>query len=160
MSDLTPIRPTLRRSSTPAMPPTTVTKMIGPTTIVIIEMNTVPRGSRSVPTLGQAAPTATPATIPTSTQTYSCRYHRDPALTAVLVAALAAMRKLPTPMGHHTVTDLQTIAEGDPAGQHYAHYAHRPAASGQRSRRMRHCADARDCASRACSAAAPPDRAP
>jgi two-component system CitB family sensor kinase len=27
-------------------------------------------------------------------------------------------------MGHHTVTDSQTIAESDPAGQHYALYAH------------------------------------
>ena len=116
------------------MPPTTVTKMIGPTTIVIMDTNTVPRGSRLVPTLGQAAPTATPATIPTSTHTYNCRYHRPTRpLTAVLVAALAAMRKLPTPMGHHTVTDPQTIAERDPAGQHYAHYAIRPVSGSTRA---------------------------
>jgi hypothetical protein len=65
-SALIPMRPTERRSPTWAMPITTVQNTIGEITILMSVMKASAIGFRLAPKPGAAQPTATPATIATS----------------------------------------------------------------------------------------------
>jgi hypothetical protein len=61
------MRPTPLRLPAPAMPATTVQKMMGPTIMRTSLMKPSPSGFRAVPASGNAAPTATPMIVATST---------------------------------------------------------------------------------------------
>jgi hypothetical protein len=62
-----PVRPTFFISSVPAMPSTTVVKMIGAMIILMSLMKASPRGFMAAPHAGSATPNATPAAIAIST---------------------------------------------------------------------------------------------
>ena len=70
-SALPPTRPTFFMSCMPAMPVTTVQKMIGPITILISLMKPSPSGFMSTAKSGEKWPSAMPMMIATITWTYS-----------------------------------------------------------------------------------------
>jgi hypothetical protein len=61
------IRPTLRMSLTPAMPCTTVTKMMGAIIMRMSLMKPSPSGFIAEPAPGASQPTTTPISVPTRT---------------------------------------------------------------------------------------------
>ena len=67
MSALPPTRPTFFMSSMPAMPVTTVQKMIGAMIILMSLMNASPNGFIASPVSGQKWPRMMPQTIAKST---------------------------------------------------------------------------------------------
>ncbi|MNK92574.1 hypothetical protein D3C87_1127020 [compost metagenome] len=69
-SALPPTRPTFFMSLMPAMPVTTVQKMIGPMIILISLMKASPSGFISTPVSGQTWPSRMPTAIANSTCTY------------------------------------------------------------------------------------------
>ncbi len=69
-SALPPTRPTFFMSRMPAMPDTTVQKMIGPMIILISLMKASPSGFISTPVSGQKWPSRMPTAIANSTCTY------------------------------------------------------------------------------------------
>ena len=69
-SAFSPTRPTFFMSCMPAMPCTTVQKMIGPITILMAAMNMSPSGFRLAPVSGKKYPIRIPRAIAQSTCTY------------------------------------------------------------------------------------------
>ncbi len=63
-----PTRPTLRMSPAPAMPSTTVQKMIGAISILTSAMKPSPSGLSATPLSGDRAPMVPPTRMATSTQ--------------------------------------------------------------------------------------------
>lgn len=68
-----PVLPTFFMSSMPAMPTTTVQKMIGAMIILISLMKPSPSGFIAAPVSGQKWPSSTPAAMAASTWAYSER---------------------------------------------------------------------------------------
>ena len=68
-----PVLPTFFMSSMPAMPTTTVQKMMGAMIILISLMKASPSGFILAPSSGWKWPSSTPSTIAASTCTYRCR---------------------------------------------------------------------------------------
>jgi len=72
-SALPPTRPTFFMSPIPAMPVTTVQKMIGPITILMSLMNASPSGFIFTASDGAKCPSSTPMMMATNTWKYSVR---------------------------------------------------------------------------------------